>query len=121
MDNGNGGTKRLEISDQHTPGTPLIQASGISKIYNHSGARIVVLNQLAFKLGRGETIGIVGASGIGKSTLLHVLGTLDRPDTGILEYSGKDVLMLDDRRLARFRNRSIGCLLYTSPSPRDHG
>jgi lipoprotein-releasing system ATP-binding protein len=108
MDNGNGGTKRVETSDQHPTGTPLIQASGISKIYNHSGARIVVLNQLAFNLGRGETIGIVGASGIGKSTLLHVLGTLDRPDDGILEYSGKDVLMLDDSRLAHFRNRSIG-------------
>jgi lipoprotein-releasing system ATP-binding protein len=56
----------------------------------------------------GETIGIVGASGIGKSTLLHVLGTLDRPDAGKLEYSGKDVLILDDNRLARFRNRTIG-------------
>ncbi len=107
MDKGNGGTKRAEISTP-TPGTPLIQASGIDKIYNHSGARIVVLNQLAFKLDLGETIGIVGASGIGKSTLLHILGTLDRPDAGMLEYSGNNVLMLDDRRLARFRNRSIG-------------
>jgi len=108
MDNGAGQTDRVETRNQPSPGKPLIQASGISKIYNHSGARIVVLNQLAFKLGLGETIGIVGASGIGKSTLLHVLGTLDRPDTGILEYSGKDVLILDDSRLARFRNRAIG-------------
>ena len=108
MDNGTGQTDRVETRNQPSPGKPLIQASGISKIYNHSGARIVVLNQLAFKLGLGETIGIVGASGIGKSTLLHVIGTLDRPDTGILEYSGKDVLILDDSRLARFRNRAIG-------------
>ena len=98
----------METGNQNRHTSPLIQASGISKIYNHSGSRIVVLNQLALTLGIGETIGIVGASGIGKSTLLHVLGTLDRPDTGILEYSGKDVLMLDDSRLARFRNRSIG-------------
>ena len=108
MDNGTELSERRVTRDQQPHGSPLIQASGISKIYNHSGARIVVLNQLSFKLGIGETIGIVGASGIGKSTLLHVLGTLDRPDSGILEYSGKDVLKLDDSQLARFRNRTIG-------------
>ncbi|WP_319409529.1 ABC transporter ATP-binding protein [uncultured Desulfosarcina sp.] len=108
MDNGTELSEREVTRDQQPHGSPLIQASGISKIYNHSGARIVVLNQLSFKLGIGETIGIVGASGIGKSTLLHVLGTLDRPDSGILEYSGKDVLKLDDSQLARFRNRTIG-------------
>ncbi len=108
MDNDTGHADKVETGDQQRAEKPLIQASGISKIYNHSGARIVVLNQLAFKLGPGETIGIVGASGIGKSTLLHVLGTLDRPDTGVLEYSGRDVLILDDGRLARFRNRTIG-------------
>ena len=108
MDNGNERLGGVQIRDQQPSESPLIQASGISKIYNHSGARIVVLNQLSFILGLGETIGIVGASGIGKSTLLHVLGTLDRPDTGTLEYSGKDVLILDDSRLARFRNRAIG-------------
>jgi len=89
-------------------GTPLIDASGIKKSYNHSEARIVVLDQLAFTLERGETLGIVGASGIGKSTLLHILGTLDRPDAGRLNYSGVDVLRLDDTQLARFRNRTIG-------------
>ncbi|MBC2710962.1 MAG: ABC transporter ATP-binding protein [Desulfosarcina sp.] len=108
MDNAHGQERDVDSPVQHSPGSPLIQASGISKIYNHSGARIVVLNHLSFKLGLGDTLGIVGASGIGKSTLLHVLGTLDRPDTGKLEYSGKDVLMLDDSQLARFRNRTIG-------------
>jgi lipoprotein-releasing system ATP-binding protein len=88
--------------------SPLIQASGISKVYNHGGSRIVVLNRLSFTLQPGETLGIVGASGIGKSTLLHILGTLDRPDAGRLEYSAKDVLMLDDTLLAQFRNRTIG-------------
>ena len=86
----------------------MIQASGICKSYNHSGSRIVVLDRLAFSLAQGETLGIVGASGIGKSTLLHVLGTLDRPDTGTLNYLGEDVLELDDSRLAGFRNRTIG-------------
>ncbi|MCB2148057.1 MAG: ABC transporter ATP-binding protein [Deltaproteobacteria bacterium] len=108
MDNGTDLSERRVTRNRQPSRSPLIQASGISRVYNHSGARIVVLNQLSFKLGIGETIGIVGASGIGKSTLLHVLGTLDRPDSGILEYSGKDVLKLDDSQLARFRNRAIG-------------
>jgi lipoprotein-releasing system ATP-binding protein len=51
---------------------------------------------------------IVGASGIGKSTLLHILGTLDRPEDGELTIAGADVLHLDAERLARFRNRTIG-------------
>ena len=70
MDNGNNGTMRVEPGNQNRSAPPLIRASGISKIYNHSGSRIVVLNQLALTLGTGETIGIVGASGIGKSTLM---------------------------------------------------
>ena len=108
MDRETGKAQGVELLDQHDHARPLIQASGISKIYNHIGTRIVVLDRLSFTLGPGETIGIVGASGIGKSTLLHILGTLDRPDDGILEYAGQDVLKLDDNRLARFRNRSIG-------------
>ncbi|PID39223.1 MAG: hypothetical protein CR984_07615 [Proteobacteria bacterium] len=87
---------------------PLIRADDISKAYDHSGTRIVVLDRLSFQIETGETMGIVGASGIGKSTLLHIMGTLDRPDSGKLEYMGQDVLTLDDTQLARFRNRSIG-------------
>jgi lipoprotein-releasing system ATP-binding protein len=88
--------------------TSLILAADINKAYRHNGVRIEVLKRLSFKLDQGETIGIVGASGIGKSTLLHVLGTLDRPDAGRLKYTGRDVLTLDDTQLARFRNRTIG-------------
>lgn len=95
-------------TDARTHPGPLIHALEVSKSYNHSGSHIVVLNRLTFNLGHGETLSIVGASGIGKSTLLHILGTLDRPDSGQLNYSGMNVLQLDDRRLARFRNRTIG-------------
>ncbi len=97
-----------DIGRDDATAPPLITASGVRKVYNHSGARIVVLDNLSFRLNRGETIGIVGASGIGKSTLLHILGTLDRPDAGELRYAGKNVLQLDDARLAKFRNRTIG-------------
>jgi lipoprotein-releasing system ATP-binding protein len=59
-------------------------------------------------LAAGETAAIVGASGIGKSTLLHILGTLDRPDSGQLLFKGEDVFAYDDMTLARFRNKSVG-------------
>ena len=59
-----------------------IEAVGLCKSFNSSGARIDILKNASFDLEKGETLAIVGASGIGKSTLLHILGTLDRPDKG---------------------------------------
>lgn len=86
----------------------LLAARGISKGFNSSGARIDILNNLSLDLVAGETLSVVGASGIGKSTLLNILGTLDRPDSGTLRFQGEDVLAYDDARLARFRNEFIG-------------
>lgn len=56
----------------------------------------------------GEMVGVVGASGVGKSTLLHILGTLDRPDKGKVNLNSTDIFSLDDRQLASFRNKTIG-------------
>jgi lipoprotein-releasing system ATP-binding protein len=67
-----------------------------------------VLHQLDLTLQGRETLAVVGASGIGKSTLLHILGTLDRPDSGNLYFQGKDVFQFNEQRLARFRNRTMG-------------
>ena len=53
-------------------------------------------------------VGVVGASGVGKSTLLHILGTLDRPDKGKVNLNSTDIFSLDDRQLASFRNKTIG-------------
>ena len=108
MDNHLYRAKENDLFDRPSSDRPLIQASGISKSYDHTGSHIRVLDQLTFNLRSGETLGIVGASGIGKSTLLHILGTLDRPDHGSLEYAGKNVFEWDDSQLARFRNRTIG-------------
>ena len=94
--------------DEHTRSQTLIRAVGIDKGYDHSGNRIDVLKGLSFELTMGETLAIVGASGIGKSTLLHILGTLDRPDAGTLFYNDENVLLMDDSKLAGFRNRTIG-------------
>ena len=86
----------------------LFAAHNLHKSYNHSGARIEILKGINFNIAIGETVAVVGASGIGKSTLLHVLGTLDRPDQGELIFCGEDVLKYNDEKLARFRNNSIG-------------
>ncbi len=75
---------------------------------NGQQSRIDILKDLNFDLDKGETVAIVGASGIGKSTLLHILGTLDRPDSGAVFFRNEDVFLFDKEKLARFRNESIG-------------
>ena len=85
-----------------------IHAVGISKVFSHNGVRLEILRGVNFGLQKGETVAIVGASGIGKSTLLHILGALDRPDKGALWYQGKNVFLFDDDELAIFRNESVG-------------
>lgn len=67
-----------------------------------------MLNGVDLDLKAGETLSIAGASGIGKSTFLHLLGTLDRPDGGQLLFQGEDVFQYDHLKLAKFRNASIG-------------
>ena len=86
----------------------LIAVRRLSKSFANGGVSIDVLKELDFDLAGGETIAIVGASGIGKSTLLHIIGALDRPDTGELLFKGEDVFSYDDHKLARFRNESVG-------------
>lgn len=87
---------------------PLLAAMGINKSFTSSKTPIHVLRNLDFMLEQRETLAVVGASGIGKSTLLHILGTLDRPDSGSLAFHGDDVFLYDDQRLARFRNQTMG-------------
>lgn len=90
------------------PEAELLSARGLSKSFKSSNARLQVLNNLHLTLQQRETLAVVGASGIGKSTLLHILGTLDRPDSGRLYFREEDVFQYSDQRLARFRNRMIG-------------
>lgn len=87
---------------------PFIRMSGIFKRYEHNGSSIDILNDLSIEIEEGESIAVVGESGIGKSTFLHILGTLDRPDRGEFFFRQKDVFALDNTRLAEFRNRTIG-------------
>jgi len=89
-------------------GKSFIALRKLSKSFSNGGVSIEVLNDLNFDLSAGETIAIVGASGIGKSTMLHIIGALDRPDSGNLFFKGEDVFLYDNLKLARFRNESVG-------------
>jgi lipoprotein-releasing system ATP-binding protein len=102
--------KSRAVADPPAPnaGNELLRATGISKGFESNKVRLAVLDHLDLILLRGETLAVVGASGIGKSTLLHILGTLDRPDSGNLFFQGEDVFKFNELRLARFRNQTMG-------------
>jgi lipoprotein-releasing system ATP-binding protein len=87
---------------------PLLVARGLRKSYLAPGGMVRVLQGVDLDVSAGEVVAIVGASGVGKSTLLHVLGTLDRPDGGSLSIAGEDVLALGETRRCAFRNRTLG-------------
>jgi lipoprotein-releasing system ATP-binding protein len=86
----------------------LIEARGLAKSYRTAAGLVSVLEGVDLDVAGGEMVAIVGASGVGKSTLLHVLGTLDRPDAGELRLAGEDVLALPEARRCEFRNRTLG-------------
>lgn len=86
----------------------LIRASGLSKHYGEGEHAIRVLEDLDLEIRRTERVAIIGESGVGKSTLLHILGTLDRPSTGTVVLDGQDLFALPDPELAAWRNREIG-------------
>jgi len=103
------GLSPLEINREGQNSRPiLIAARGLCKRFRNGGAVVEVLRDLDFDLWSGETIAIIGASGIGKSTLLHILGTLDRPDSGSLQFNAENLFDYPDVRLAKFRNECIG-------------
>jgi len=86
----------------------LIEVQELFKTFGNGAKRVDVLKGIDLLIPRGETVAIVGASGVGKTTLLHVLGTLDRPTSGKVLYENQDVFTLDERALALFRNRQVG-------------
>jgi lipoprotein-releasing system ATP-binding protein len=87
---------------------PFLRARGIHRAYRSGPGKIEVLRELDLDVQVGESVAIVGDSGVGKSTLLHILGGLDRADSGSLDYRGIDLFGLGPRDLARHRNRNVG-------------
>lgn len=87
---------------------PILEGKDIHRSFQTGGGRLDVLKGVCLEVFPGEMVGVVGASGVGKSTLLHILGALDRPDKGKVNLNSKDVFSLNDRQLASFRNKTIG-------------
>jgi len=86
----------------------MIAAVDLNKSFKLDQTEVHVLKGVSLEIKRGELVAIVGASGVGKTTLLHILGTLDRPTSGTVRFDGNDVFAMDDQALAEFRNRKIG-------------
>jgi lipoprotein-releasing system ATP-binding protein len=85
-----------------------VSVRALNKSYVVGSQRIHVLRDLDIDVAPGEMVAIVGASGVGKSTLLHVLGGLDRSDSGVVQLAGIDVTGMPDASLVEFRNRNVG-------------
>jgi lipoprotein-releasing system ATP-binding protein len=87
----------------------VVEASGLVKEFRGGdGGVIRVLDDVGLTVRRGEMVAVVGASGVGKSTLLHLLGALERPSAGQVRLLGQDVATLSDPALDALRNRAVG-------------
>ena len=87
---------------------PFLQARDLSKTYRDAAVPVQVFENLNLEVERGEMLAVVGPSGIGKSTLLHLIGGLDRPDSGTIRVDDREVTAMSTDDLARFRNRQVG-------------
>lgn len=96
-----------------TPSDIAIRAAGLTKRFRSGDEELVVFAGLDLQVQRGERLAVVGESGTGKSTLLHLLGGLDRPSEGRIYFNSRDITDVSDSGLADFRNREIGFVWQT--------
>jgi len=88
--------------------TPALQAQGLERRYDDGERIINVVQGLSLCVRKGESVAVIGESGVGKSTLLHLLGGLDRPDGGSVQVGGQDLYALAPRELAALRSKAVG-------------
>jgi len=86
----------------------ILVTKNLHKTYQMGRSTIPVLSGIDLEVYEAQIVAIIGQSGVGKSTLLHILGTLDRPSEGSVIIEGTDVFQFDDKKLAEFRNRTVG-------------
>jgi len=89
-------------------GKIILKVKKISKSFNNGEKDLKVLKELSLEVSEKEVVTITGKSGSGKSTLLNILGSLDQPDNGEIQIDGLDILRMNNRELARLRNKKIG-------------
>ena len=89
----------------------ILRVENLCKVYGSGENEVHALDNVSFKVEKGEFIAIIGPSGSGKSTLLHILGGVDKPTSGKVYMDGKDVYAQNDEQLAIFRRRQVG-LIY---------
>ena len=89
----------------------ILRVENLCRQYGKGENKVIALDNVSFKVDKGEFVAIVGASGSGKSTLLHLLGGVDRPTSGKVFIDGKDIYSFNDDELAIFRRRQVG-LIY---------
>ena len=86
----------------------ILEVKNLTKQYGEGDAEVIALNNVSFQVEKGDFVAIVGASGSGKSTLMHLLGGVDRPNTGNVFVDGHNIYDLNESELAIFRRRNIG-------------
>ncbi len=95
-------------NDTIANGAPLVEISGLSRSFASGAGSVRVLEGLDLEIAEGDRVAIVGQSGVGKSTLLHLLGTLDHPTAGSIRFRGEDVFARSREELASLRGRFLG-------------
>ena len=88
--------------------SPLYRLTGVGKDYPGPAESVRVLGDIDLEIAAGESLAVLGASGSGKSTLLHMLGALDTPSRGTVEFDGRDITRLKAQEAAKLRNKAIG-------------
>ncbi len=91
-------------------GDHFIELIHVTKTYHQGNSSVIALNDLSFKISKGEFVAVTGKSGCGKSTLSNIIGGLDSPDQGQVIMNGEDIAQMDDRRLTLFRRDRIGII-----------
>ena len=86
----------------------MLELHNIHKYFIHDGSRIEVLRGIDLSLNQGESLAITGASGVGKSTLLNIMGTLELPSQGTVQFMGTNIAELGEADLCKLRNKEVG-------------
>ena len=90
----------------------ILVTKNLHKTYQMGKSSVPVLSGIDLEVNEAQIVAIIGPSGVGKSTLLHILGTLDRPSEGSVTIEGTDVFKFDEKKLADFRNRTVGFIFH---------